>query len=73
MARRKLKPTVDIEALAAKAKAEREAKCSEEVNAALTKRKCMLSVLVQVGDRAVPLASVLNLPLLLNVVSKGDA
>jgi hypothetical protein len=60
----------DVEALAAQAKIERQKKCSEGLNKVLAAHNCQFTVLVQVGDKAVPLDQVLSLPLQLMVTSK---
>lgn len=68
---RKPKSAKDIETLAQEAKMKRQTDCSDEINKTLAQFNCQFIVTCQVGEQAVPLSQLLNLPTSLNVISKG--
>ena len=71
MRKPKLKPTNgNIETLAAQAKLKRQTQCSEAINKILVEHKCELRIFVQIGECAVLLDQVVNLPISVNVVAK---
>lgn len=65
-------PPEDIEALAARAKEEREKRCGLALSKVLDDHNCQMVVEVQLGQQSVPLGAILShdLPIYTRVISK---
>lgn len=60
----------NIEALAAKARKEREKRCGEAVSKALDDHNCQMSVELQFGQQSASLTAIINLPAHIQIRSK---
>jgi len=62
--------TEDVEVLAARAREERQQRCSAALNKVLEEHNCTLSIVLKFGDQPIPIKEVVAVPAVVLTVSK---